>query len=188
MIHTTSVAGLSSLNSISAICPYRVIVVQHTTIHTTSVSGLSGLNSISAICTYRVIVVQHTMIHTTSVSGLSGLNSISAICPYRVIVVQHTTIHTTSVAGLSSLNSISAICAYRVIVVQHTTWFKCYWSEVDASEILTGTEKQLELVTGLPTKLVQGWDIYQFLTQEISAIQVTVPLAEGLKRYGVNSG
>ena len=53
---------------------------------------------------------------------------------------------------------------------------------MESSELLSGTEKQLDLLNGLPPKLTQGWDIYQFLTQAVCTIQNTVPVLNGLKR------
>jgi len=53
---------------------------------------------------------------------------------------------------------------------------------MDSSGLLSGTEKQLELISGLPPKLVQNWDVYQFLTKAVHTIQNTVPVLDGLKR------
>ncbi len=48
--------------------------------------------------------------------------------------------------------------------------------------LLAGTEGQVNLLSGLPIKIVQSWDVYIYLTEAVSAIQMNVPIVEGLKR------
>lgn len=74
-------------------------------------------------------------------------------------------------------------CNYRSILSQHSFWHKYLWNAVDTGELLEGIEKQLQVVSSLPTKIVEDWDIYISLSQSVATIQTSVPMLEGLKRY-----
>ena len=70
---------------------------------------------------------------------------------------------------------------------QHALWYKHRWNEVETSELLVETEKQTELLSGLPAKVVQDWDVYLNLNETVNTVQISVPMVEGLKRsVGLN--
>lgn len=67
-------------------------------------------------------------------------------------------------------------------MTQHSSCHKYRWDEIEIGELLDSVDKQLQKVGSLPTKLVQDWDVYHYLTQAVGTIQKSVPMVEGLKR------
>lgn len=41
----------------------------------------------------------------------------------------------------------------------------------------------MQMLAGLPVKIVLDWDVYLYLTETVRTVRVSVPMVEGLKRY-----
>lgn len=50
-------------------------------------------------------------------------------------------------------------------------------------QLLEGVDKQMQLLTSLPDKIVQDWGVYQNLRRTVETVRISLPMVEGLKRY-----
>ena len=51
------------------------------------------------------------------------------------------------------------------------------------AQLLEGVDKQMQMLSGLPDKIVQDWGVYQYLRKTVGTMRISLPMVEGLKRY-----
>ncbi len=68
------------------------------------------------------------------------------------------------------------------IELLHSTWYPQCWSDVDSTQLLVGTEGELDQLSALPRATVADWDLYQHILGHVSTVQANAPVLERLRR------